>query len=138
MKILWKLLPKMLPVFFGKILSGADLGWSKYTTEGIPLWYYSRGLLHGLKIINCYQSYFRRDVLNITVWPISDDSKYISFPTSSARKQQEPYDHMKDAAFFYDAAEQFKKGMKLDPHVKGNYEVTTISKVTITFSLIIQ
>lgn len=53
----------------------------------------------------------------------------MSFPTTRNKKQREPYDHMKDAAFFYDVTEQFKKGMKLDPQIKGGYEVTTISKV---------
>lgn len=53
----------------------------------------------------------------------------MSFPTTRNKKQGEPYDHMKDAAFFYDVTEQFKKGMKLDPQIKGAYEVTTISKV---------
>lgn len=53
----------------------------------------------------------------------------MSFPTTRNKKQGEPYDHMKDAAFFYDVTEQFKKGMKLDPQIKGSYEVTTISKV---------
>ncbi|XP_060077768.1 uncharacterized protein LOC132557295 [Ylistrum balloti] len=61
-----------------------------------------------------------------------DDSKYVSFPPSNIRNTPEPYDHMKDAAFFYDVTEQFKKAMKLDPDVKSNYEVTTISKATLT------
>lgn len=42
---------------------------------------------------------------------------------------------MKDAAFFYDVTEQFKKGMKLDPQIKGSYEVTTISKVGVSARL---
>lgn len=58
----------------------------------------------------------------------------MSFPTTRNKKQGEPYDHMKDAAFFYDVTEQFKKGMKLDPQIKGSYEVTTISKVCIQYS----
>jgi hypothetical protein len=53
----------------------------------------------------------------------------MSFPTTKNKKQGEPYDHMKDAAFFYDVTEQFKKGMKSDSQIKGSYEVTTISKV---------
>ncbi|XP_069127869.1 uncharacterized protein [Argopecten irradians] len=62
-----------------------------------------------------------------------DDSKYVAFPPSNVRNAPtEPYDHMKDAAFFYDVTEQFKKAMKLDPDVKSNYEVTTISKATLT------
>ncbi|OWF56345.1 uncharacterized protein LOC110449214 [Mizuhopecten yessoensis] len=61
-----------------------------------------------------------------------DDSKYVSFPPSNARNTPEPYDHMKDAAFFYDVTERFKKSMKLDPAVKSNNEVTTISKATLT------
>lgn len=56
----------------------------------------------------------------------------MSFPTTRNKKQGEPYDHMKDAAFFYDVTEQFKKGMKLDPQIKGSYEVTTISKVRVS------
>lgn len=56
----------------------------------------------------------------------------MSFPTTRNKKQGEPYDHMKDAAFFYDVTEQFKKGMKLDPQIKGSYEVTTISKVGVS------
>lgn len=56
----------------------------------------------------------------------------MSFPTTRNKKQGEPYDHMKDAAFFYDVTEQFKKGMKLDPQIKGSYEVTTISKVCVS------
>lgn len=59
----------------------------------------------------------------------------MSFPTTRNKKQGEPYDHMKDAAFFYDVTEQFKKGMKLDPQIKGSYEVTTISKVCVSDSL---
>ncbi|KAK3091532.1 hypothetical protein FSP39_020563 [Pinctada imbricata] len=84
------------------------------------------------------QSLVDSDPINKSHLTTVEDSKYISFPTSSARKQREPYDHMKDAAFFYDAAEQFKKGMKLDPHVKMNYEVTTISKATLADSFIEQ
>ena len=62
---------------------------------------------------------------------ISDDCKYMSFPSARQRHQIEPYDHMKDAAFFYDVTERFKKGMQLDPEVKRkNVEVNTISKVT--------
>lgn len=59
----------------------------------------------------------------------------MSFPTTRNKKQGEPYDHMKDAAFFYDVTEQFKKGMKLDPQIKGSYEVTTISKVRVSARL---
>lgn len=59
----------------------------------------------------------------------------MSFPTTRNKKQGEPYDHMKDAAFFYDVTEQFKKGMKLDPQIKGSYEVTTISKVCVSARL---
>lgn len=59
----------------------------------------------------------------------------MSFPTTRNKKQGEPYDHMKDAAFFYDVTEQFKKGMKLDPQIKGSYEVTTISKVGVSARL---
>lgn len=63
---------------------------------------------------------------------LKDESQYMSFPTTRNKKQGEPYDHMKDAAFFYDVTEQFKKGMKLDPQIKGSYEVTTISKVRVS------
>lgn len=62
---------------------------------------------------------------------VLDDSKFVSFSPASVRNQSEPYDHVKDAAFFYDVTEQFKKGMKFDPTIKSNYEVTTIAKVTI-------
>ncbi|KAJ8305913.1 hypothetical protein KUTeg_016458 [Tegillarca granosa] len=62
-----------------------------------------------------------------------DDSKYLSFPSSKVRQQlAEPYDHMKDAAFFYDVTEQFKTGMELDPSVKRQHEVQTISKATLS------
>ncbi|XP_062613962.1 uncharacterized protein LOC134275707 isoform X1 [Saccostrea cucullata] len=63
-------------------------------------------------------------------------SQYMSFPTTKNKKQGEPYDHMKDAAFFYDVTEQFKKGMKMDPQIKSSYEVTTISKATLSDSYV--
>jgi hypothetical protein len=56
---------------------------------------------------------------------------FSQLPSARQRHQIEPYDHMKDAAFFYDVTERFKKGMQLDPEVKRkNVEVNTISKVT--------
>lgn len=59
-----------------------------------------------------------------------DDCKYLSFPPAKQRHAKEPYDHMKDAAFFYDVTERFKTGMKLDPDFrKSSLEVNTISKV---------
>lgn len=68
---------------------------------------------------------------------IVDDCKYLSFPPAKQRNANEPYDHMKDAAFFYDVTERFKKGMKLDPDFKTrNVEVNTISKVICQFLLV--
>ena len=59
-----------------------------------------------------------------------DDCKYLSFPPAKQRHQNEPYDHMKDAAFFYDVTDRFKKGMQLDPdRRRSSVEVNTISKV---------
>nr|XP_022317726.1 uncharacterized protein LOC111120953 isoform X2 [Crassostrea virginica] len=82
------------------------------------------------------QSLVDSDPITKSKFTTVDESQYMSFPTTRNKKQGEPYDHMKDAAFFYDVTEQFKKGMKLDPQIKGSYEVTTISKATLSDSYI--
>lgn len=82
------------------------------------------------------QSLVDSDPITKSKFTTVDESQYMSFPTTRNKKQGEPYDHMKDAAFFYDVTEQFKKGMKLDPQIKGSYEVTTISKATLTDSYV--
>lgn len=79
------------------------------------------------------ESLLESDPINRSKLTTVDDCKYLSFPSARQRHQIEPYDHMKDAAFFYDVTERFKKGMQLDPEVKRkNVEVNTISKATLT------
>lgn len=58
----------------------------------------------------------------------ADESRYMAFSQSAGRVDEEPYDHIKDSAFFYDVTEQFKQQMLLDTVVKC--EVSTISKVS--------
>ncbi|CAC5356569.1 unnamed protein product [Mytilus coruscus] len=79
------------------------------------------------------ESLLETDPINRSKLTTVDDCKYLSFPPAKQRNANEPYDHMKDAAFFYDVTERFKKGMKLDPDFKTrNVEVNTISKATLT------
>ena len=59
---------------------------------------------------------------------VSDESRYMAFPNSE-KKTEEPYDHIKDSAFFYDVTEQFKQQMRLDRTCFVKCEVSTISKV---------
>ncbi|ESO92571.1 hypothetical protein LOTGIDRAFT_233022 [Lottia gigantea] len=54
------------------------------------------------------------------------------FPMSPLRKHQEPYDHMMDAALFYDISQQFKEAMHADPCIKIQYEVTSVHKATLS------
>ena len=54
----------------------------------------------------------------------------MSFPDSE-KKKEEPYDHIKDSAFFYDVTEQFKQQMRLDLTCFVKCEVSTISKVLL-------
>ncbi|XP_050402209.1 uncharacterized protein LOC126818717 [Patella vulgata] len=56
------------------------------------------------------------------------DGSSIAFPYMRVRSQQEPYDHMIDAAFFYDTTQQFKDAMHSDPSIKIQFEVTSINK----------
>ena len=53
----------------------------------------------------------------------------MAFP-QSGKKPEEPYDHIKDSAFFYDVTEQFKQQMRLDLTCFVKCEVSTISKVS--------
>ncbi|XP_056020294.1 uncharacterized protein LOC125668607 isoform X2 [Ostrea edulis] len=78
------------------------------------------------------QSLVDSDPITRSKFTTVGESQYMSFPTTKNKKQGEPYDHMKDAAFFYDVTEQFKKGMKSDNQIKGSYEVTSISKATLS------
>ncbi|XP_071170932.1 uncharacterized protein [Mytilus edulis] len=79
------------------------------------------------------ESLLETDPINRSKLTTVDDCKYLSFPPAKQRNANEPYDHMKDAAFFYDVTERFKKGMKLDLDFKTrNVEVNTISKATLT------
>ena len=66
----------------------------------------------------------------------SDDSQYMAFP-QSGKKPEEPYDHIKDSAFFYDVTEQFKQQMRLDLTCFVKCEVSTISKVYVAKIFII-
>lgn len=52
----------------------------------------------------------------------------MAFSQSGGKVEEEPYDHIKDSAFFYDVTEQFKQQMLLDMAAKC--EVSTISKVS--------
>ena len=54
----------------------------------------------------------------------------MAFPQSE-KKPEEPYDHIKDSAFFYDVTEQFKQQMRLDLTCFVKCEVSTISKVYV-------
>ena len=65
---------------------------------------------------------------NDCVHVIADENRYMSFPDSE-KKKEEPYDHIKDSAFFYDVTEQFKQQMRLDLTCFVKCEVSTISKV---------
>ena len=58
----------------------------------------------------------------------------MSFPDSD-KKKEEPYDHIKDSAFFYDVTEQFKQQMRLDLTCFVKCEVSTISKVLVMLSV---
>ncbi|KAK3592135.1 hypothetical protein CHS0354_019423 [Potamilus streckersoni] len=62
---------------------------------------------------------------------IVGESRYLSFPSSEDTDRGEPYDHIKDAKFFYDASDHFKQAMKLDKSCSGSYEITTISKALL-------
>ncbi|KAL3867893.1 hypothetical protein ACJMK2_040738 [Sinanodonta woodiana] len=62
---------------------------------------------------------------------IVGESRYLSFPSSEDTDQGEPYDHIKDAKFFYDASDHFKQAMRLDKSCTGSYEITTISKALL-------
>ena len=61
----------------------------------------------------------------------ADESRYMAFSQSGTKLDEEPYDHIKDSAFFYDVTEQFKQQMLLD--MAAQCEVSTISKVCSTY-----
>ena len=50
-------------------------------------------------------------------------------PVASSITTNEPYDHGKDTAEFYNATKDFKEGMKKDQTVIHNYGVKIITKV---------
>lgn len=52
----------------------------------------------------------------------------MAFSQSGGKVDEEPYDHIKDSAFFYDVTEQFKQQMLMETGTKC--EVSTISKVS--------
>ena len=60
---------------------------------------------------------------------VPDESRYMAF-TQTEDKTVEPYDHIKDSAFFYDVTEQFKQQMRMDAVSFSKCEVSTISKVS--------
>ena len=60
---------------------------------------------------------------------VPDESRYMAFSQGGSKLEEEPYDHIKDSAFFYDVTEQFKQQMLLDTLVCKKCEVTTVSKV---------
>lgn len=99
----------------------------------ICMWFVSQCYRSPLKLIFIDFMQIRKE--DNWEYLIVDDCKYLSFPPAKQRNaNNEPYDHMKDAAFFYDVTERFKKGMKLDPDFKTrNVEVNTISKVIFIF-----
>lgn len=53
----------------------------------------------------------------------------MAFTQHEGKEEDEPYDHIKDSAFFYDVTEQFKQQMMLDTLACKKCEVSTISKV---------
>ncbi|KAH3831837.1 uncharacterized protein LOC127880314 isoform X2 [Dreissena polymorpha] len=61
-------------------------------------------------------------------YTVVGESRYVA---NSGTKVEEPYDHIKDSAFFYDVSEQFKQQMMLDSQIIKKCEVTTISKALV-------
>jgi hypothetical protein len=95
---------------------------------------WSRPTSNGTQILEKYfQSFHVKKtsvaVLLITFLPISDESRYMAFSKHEGNGQEEPYDHIKDSAFFYDVTEQFKTEMMLDTQACKKCEVSSISKV---------
>ncbi|XP_052777433.1 uncharacterized protein LOC128214809 isoform X2 [Mya arenaria] len=62
---------------------------------------------------------------------VVDESRYVAFSQGGSKLEEEPYDHIKDSAFFYDVTEQFKQQMILDTLACKKCEVTTISKALV-------
>ncbi|XP_060552114.1 uncharacterized protein LOC132713503 isoform X3 [Ruditapes philippinarum] len=60
-----------------------------------------------------------------------DESRYMAFSKHEGNGQEEPYDHIKDSAFFYDVTEQFKTEMMLDTQACKKCEVSSISKALV-------
>lgn len=62
---------------------------------------------------------------------VVDESRYMAFTHNEGKEDEEPYDHIKDSAFFYDVTEQFKQQMMLDKQTCKKCEVSTISKALV-------
>ncbi|XP_060552113.1 uncharacterized protein LOC132713503 isoform X2 [Ruditapes philippinarum] len=62
---------------------------------------------------------------------VIDESRYMAFSKHEGNGQEEPYDHIKDSAFFYDVTEQFKTEMMLDTQACKKCEVSSISKALV-------
>ncbi|KAL4235608.1 hypothetical protein ACF0H5_004004 [Mactra antiquata] len=62
---------------------------------------------------------------------VIDESRYMAFTQQDSKDEEEPYDHIKDSAFFYDVTEKFKQQMMLDSMACKKCEVSTISKALV-------